>query len=106
MFSYAESCEKLGDNPINSPEQGTQSPNYLDTISLKPFPQRLNSKNNQAIRRRGLSHQWTYLLFPPYCEFNGMTEQRQRGVQSILVVLSQKGQSFHSMATALQMPTS
>lgn len=35
-----------------------------------------------------------------------MTEQRQRGVQSILKVLSKKGQSFHSMATALQMPTS
>lgn len=97
---------ETGRQSLNSLEYGTQSHNFLDTVPLKPFPQRVNSKNNQVTRRRGLSHQWTYLLFPPYCELNGMTEQRQRGVQSILKVLSQKGHSFHSMATALQMPTS
>lgn len=94
------------DNLSNSPEYGNQSHNFLDTIPLKLLPHRLNSKTNQVMRRRGLSHQWAYLLFPPDCERNGMTEERQRGAQSILKVLSQKGQSFHSMATALQMPTS
>ena len=102
---HCESCGKLEDNLSNSPEYGVQPHNFWDTIPLKPLPHRLNSKTNQVMRR-GLSHQWTYLLFPPDCEVKGMTEQRQRGVQSILKVLSQKGQSFHSMATALQMPTS
>lgn len=106
MFSYIVSLEKLEDNLIHSPECGILSHNFLDTIPLKPFPHRLNSKTSQVIRRRDLSHQWTYLLFPPYCEMNGMTEQRQRGVQSIFKVGSQEGQSFHNMATALQMPTS
>lgn len=64
---------------MNGPEYGTQSHSFLDTIPLKPFPQRLNSENNRLIRR-GLSHQWTDLLFPLYCQLSGKTEQRQRGV--------------------------
>lgn len=107
MFSCTVNLVGSWENHLsNSPEYGIQSLNFLDIIPLKPLPHRLNSKTNQVMRRRGLSHQWTYLLFPPDCEINGMTEQRQRSAQSILKVLSQKGQSFHSMATALQMPTS
>lgn len=105
MFSYIVSLKKLEDHLIHSPECGTLSHNFLDTIPLKSFPHNLNSTTSQVIRR-DLSHQWIHLLFPPYREMNGMTEQRQRGVQSIFKVLSQEGQSFHSMATALQMPTS
>lgn len=102
MLSYTESREKLRDT--ESCESSVSQ--FLGYDSSQIFPQRLNSKNNPLIRRRGLSHQWTYLLFPSYCELNGMTEQRQGGVQSTLKVLALKAQSFHNMATALQIPTS
>ena len=42
-----------------------------------------------------------YLLLPSYCELKSMTEQRQGGVQSVLKVLSLKGQQFHSIAMTL-----
>lgn len=85
MFNYTVSLVRSWETTLLTHQNKEVTHNFLDTIPHKPFPQRLNCKNYQVIRR-DLSHQWTYLLFPSYCELNGMTEQRQRGVQSMFNV--------------------
>ena len=101
---HCESCGKLEDNLTDSLGYGTQSHNVLDTIPLRPLPHRLNSKTNQ-VKRRGLFHQWTYVLFAPDCGVNGAQSRSSESKRSELPQHGHRSADAHIMRAEITKPS-